>query len=97
MSNEIILQNLRDFTVQIRHSTTDAIVGAGMVVSIDGKIVTCRHVVEAAGMNLQDAKGNEVGVYFPQAISSEKKKRRAIVAAHFPNQDDDVVMLQLVG
>ena len=30
MTNEIILQNLRDFTVQIRHPQTDAIVGTGI-------------------------------------------------------------------
>ena len=53
MSNEqpnVRLQNLRDFTVQIRHGKTDAIVGTGLVVSVD-KVVTCAHVVVAAGVN----------------------------------------------
>ena len=51
MSNGgVRLQNLRDFTVQIRHATTDAIVGTGIAVSTDGKIVTCAHVVAAAGV-----------------------------------------------
>ena len=45
MTNEIILQNLRDFTVQIRHPETDAIVGTGIAATLDGKIVTCAHVV----------------------------------------------------
>src|SRR5262245_50571576 len=45
------LQNLRDFTVQILHATTNKIVGTGIVVSMDGKIVTCAHVVLAAGVN----------------------------------------------
>jgi hypothetical protein len=123
MSNDKVrLQNLRDFTVQIRHAQTDAIVGTGIVVSTDGKIVTCAHVVLAAGMNprtgkhvppfwetfvesilgrkpdaLADSKDAEVGVYFPQARGGEEKERRARVAACFPQHDDDVVLLQLVG
>ncbi len=44
--NNVRLQNLRDFTVQIRDAN-DQIVGTGIAVSTDGKIVTCAHVVEA--------------------------------------------------
>jgi len=51
MNNNVRLQNLRDFTVQIRHAKTDAIIGTGIAVSMDGKIVTCAHVVLAAGVN----------------------------------------------
>lgn len=43
------LQNLRDFTVQIRHARTNKIVGTGIVVTTDGKIVTCAHVAAEAG------------------------------------------------
>jgi hypothetical protein len=49
--NEGRLQNLRDFTVQIRHATTGAVVGTGVVVSAGGQVVTCAHVVLAAGVN----------------------------------------------
>lgn len=100
MSNKlpnVRLQDPRDFTVQIRHATTDAIVGAGIAVSTDGKIVTCRHVVRDADMERRSHDGVEVGVYFPQALSSEAKARRATVAACFHQHDDDVVLLQLVG
>ncbi len=90
------LQNLRDFTVQIR-DVNDKIVGTGIAVSTDGKIVTCAHVVEATGIDPRNANGAEVGVYFPQARGGEEKNRRAIVAKHFPDYDDDVVLLQLTG
>ncbi|KPL03186.1 MAG: hypothetical protein AMJ90_03890 [candidate division Zixibacteria bacterium SM23_73_2] len=106
--------------MQIRHPKTDQIVGTGIAVSMDGKIVTCAHVVLAAGVNprlgkripgsweivlksifgkkpdnLKDAKDAEVVVYFPQARGGEEKKRRAKVAACFPEHDDDAVILQL--
>ncbi|MBE9136286.1 trypsin-like peptidase domain-containing protein [Nodosilinea sp. LEGE 07088] len=45
------IQNLRSFTVQIRHIKTQAIVGTGFVVSEEGLIVTCTHVVVTAGVN----------------------------------------------
>ena len=90
------LQNLRDFTVQIR-DINDKVVGTGIAVSTDGKIVTCVHVVEAAGIDPRNANGAEVGVYFPQARGGEEKNRKAVIAKHFPDYDDDVVLLQLTG
>ena len=70
--------------------------GTGVAVSMDGKIVTCAHVVEGAlGIHPRQANGAEVGVYFPQARGGETKARRAKVAACFPQHDDDVVLLQL--
>src|SRR5689334_111850 len=94
--NNVRLQNLRDFTVQIRNGD-DQIVGTGIAVSTDGKIVTCAHVVQAAlGAHPRHANGAEVGVYFPQIRSGEEKKRLARVECCFPQQDDDIVLLQLV-
>lgn len=98
MDNRVRLQNLRSFTVQIRRLDNDQIVGTGIAVSMDGQIVTCAHVVEAAGIvDPRHANGAEVGVYFPQASDSEVKARKATVARCFPQHDDDVVLLQLVG
>ena len=92
----VIIQDLRDFTVQIRRLTDDKTVGTGIAVSTDGQVVTCVHVARAAlGRHPRQAKGKEIGVYFPQARGGEEKKRRATVACCFPMHDDDVVLLQL--
>ena len=91
------LQNLRDFTVQIRNAK-DEIVGTGIAVSTDGSIVTCAHVVEAAiGVHPRNANDAHIGVYFPQVRSGEEKQRNAIVERFFPEHDDDVVLLKLQG
>jgi tetratricopeptide (TPR) repeat protein len=88
------LQNLREFTVQIRDAN-DQIVGTGIAVSTDGKIVTCAHVVRAAGVEPRNANDAEISVYFPQVRGGEEKSRRATIAKYFNDYDDDVVLLQL--
>lgn len=94
--NRVRLQSLRDFTVQIRDPENKEIVGTGIVVSIDGKIVTCAHVVEAAlGVHPREAIGKEIGIYFPQARIDGKKVRIATVVRCFTQHDDDIVLLQL--
>ena len=96
MSNNVLTQNLRDFTVQIRRAATDQIVGTGVVVSMAGEVVTCAHVAQAAlGKHPREAMGAEVGVYFPQLRTGDVKLRRATVSRCFPQHDDDVVLLNL--
>jgi tetratricopeptide (TPR) repeat protein len=98
VNGKVKLQNLRDFTVQIRHSESDEIVGTGIAISQGGKIVTCNHVAASAGIVLpEEIETGEVGVYFPRARGGEEKNRRAKIAAYFPKSDDDVVLLQLIG
>jgi tetratricopeptide (TPR) repeat protein len=90
------LQNLRDFTVQIRSADQQKIVGTGVVVSMDGQVVTCAHVVQAVtGQHPRDANGLEVGVYFPQVRGQERKAYRATVEGCFDRCDDDVALLRL--
>ena len=72
MSNEVVLQNLRDFTVQIRRADTNAIVGTGVVVSMDGKVVTCAHVAQAAlGKHPREAIGAEVACTFRSCAAAK--------------------------
>jgi hypothetical protein len=94
MNENVRLQNLRDFTVQIRNAD-DQIVGTGIAVSTKGEIVTCAHVVEATGIDPRNSNGAEVGVYFPQARGGEEKKHCATIAKYFDEYDDDIVLLQL--
>jgi tetratricopeptide (TPR) repeat protein len=96
MNENVVTQKLRDFTVQIRPANSENIVGTGVVVSTDGKVVTCAHVVKAAGVEPHTLNEKELVVYFPQAQGGEKKDRRAKVIACFPDFDDDVVLLQLM-
>lgn len=67
MNEKIVTQNLRDFTVQIRPADSEVIVGTGIVVATDGRVVTCAHVVKSAGVDPRVLTGKELGVYFPQA------------------------------
>lgn len=87
-------QPIRDFVVQIRHTSTDAIVGTGFVAR-EG-IVTCAHVVRDAGVDPHGTDGLEVGVYYPEREGRSSITKRAKVAACFDQYDDDVVLLHLV-
>jgi len=93
---KVRLQNLRNFTVQIRRPSDETIIGTGIAVSMDGKVVTCAHVVKAAlGVHPRNANGAEIVVYFPEFSSRKAETRQAKVAACFQQHDDDVVLLQL--
>ncbi len=97
LEKKVRLQDVRNFTVQIRHAETDEIVGTGIAISMDGEIVTCRHVVEDAGIKpAEDMETGEVGVYFPKS-SSSNKNHRATLARYFSDSDDDVVVLKVIG
>jgi tetratricopeptide (TPR) repeat protein len=88
------LQEVRKFVVQIRNSTTQAIVGTGF--AVDEGIVTCAHVVRDAGVDPRVQDGKEVIVYFPEREGRQSTSIRASIASCFPHHDDDVVLLKLV-
>lgn len=94
VQNRVQMQDLRDFTVQIRNAQ-NAPVGTGFVVSPDGKIVTCAHVVRETGFDPRAAGNQRVGIYFPK-WPDQAKLQYAQVIACFSEHDDDVVLLQLI-
>ena len=65
-------QPIRDFVVQIRHTSTDAIVGTGFVAR-EG-IVTCAHVVRDAGVRSAGERRSGVGRLLPGKGGSIKHK-----------------------
>lgn len=90
------LQDVRNFTVQIRHGVTDEIVGTGIVISLEGDVVTCRHVFEDAVGDATDLATAEVNIYYPRS-TSRSKTRRAKLAGYFSESDDDIVLLKAIG
>ena len=94
MAEGIRVQQIWDFVVQIRHTSTDAIVGTGFVAR-EG-IVTCAHVVRDAGVDPRAGEGRELGVYYPEREGRSSIQKKAKVAACFHQHDDDVVLLHLV-
>ena len=66
------LQDIRNFTVRILNPDTEEIVGTGIIVTAEGGIITCAHVVEAAlNASCNEIKDDLVGVYFPKAAPEE--------------------------
>ena len=75
MDNNVRLQNLRDFTVQILRPSDETIVGMGIAVSMDGQVVTCVHVVEAAlGVHPRQA--------HPDALGNDTEEHSREVTPH---------------
>ena len=108
-SNEALGTYLLSVTVQIRHSKLDRPVGTGVIVSTEGVIATCKHVLEQAGVSstgfalqswprflLRSVKvKGEVGIHFPKVGDRAAANRRAIVLGRLDQYDDDIVLLKL--
>ncbi|NER20401.1 MAG: hypothetical protein F6J96_06705 [Symploca sp. SIO1C2] len=89
-------QDLKDFTVKICHAENQAVVvGTGFVVSTDGKIITCKHVVRDAIGYDGFTEGVIVNVCFPWTKDPDLKNAIAKVTALFTQTDDEVVLLEL--
>jgi len=96
MPENVRLQNLRDFTVQIRDPENKEIIGTGIVISPDC-IITCAHVVEAAiGKSPPEASDSKIGVYFPRFESREPQSLHAVVDCCLLEHEDDIVSLKLI-
>ncbi|NER49769.1 MAG: trypsin-like serine protease, partial [Symploca sp. SIO1A3] len=88
-------QDLKDFTVKICHAVTEEVKGTGFVVSTDGKIITCKHVVRDASEYRTVTEGVIVNVCFPWTKDPDLKNAIAKVTALFAQTDDEVVLLEL--
>lgn len=95
MSNNARLQNLYDFTVQVRNATDDRVVGTGMVVALDGQIVTSGRVVRAAGVDLLQPVAQGPVIFFPQVRAGEISMYQTTIATVLPQGDEELVLLQL--
>ncbi len=83
------LQNLREFAVQVRHGTTHQIAGTGIVVSERGLILTCAHVVLAAGVNPRS--GGRIPSVWKLLLGSTLKTDASLgeVEVYFPQARKD--------
>lgn len=89
------VQNLRGFTVQVRAADSTTIIGTAFAVSRnDGLLLTCRHVVQDAGIGSVTT-GTRICLYIPQLPDGIDKLRYAHVMHYFPDHDDDLSVLQL--
>lgn len=81
-------QNLDTFVIQIRNLNSRQIMGTGFMVSIEGLIATCWHVVERTG-----ADPAQTGTRISIGLSGESVPYSAVVLAGL--KTDDVSILQL--
>ncbi|MGW5422693.1 trypsin-like peptidase domain-containing protein [Streptomyces sp. NPDC003943] len=95
----VILQDVRNFTVQIRDPDGERVLGTGVVISRTGLVATCAHVIRAGGVEPQPRRDAQVRVYFPASSrdAAPAELRTAWVAASFADSDDDLVCLQVDG
>ena len=94
-TERVQLQDLPSLSVRIL-DMNDNTCGTGIIVSEDGKIVTCVHVVEVAlGVHLlQEAIDRKIGVMVQQGVGTER--RNTLVSAYLFDYEDDVVLLQII-
>ena len=59
----MILQELRKYTVAIQRSGDSKVLGTGVIVTDDGLIITCYHVIGNLRNKTIDFK--DVDIYFP--------------------------------
>jgi hypothetical protein len=83
--------------VQILDRELRKVAGTGAVVSPEGHVATCAHVVRSAGVDPARI-GGEVGVLRPEGPRQEGWTGIAtLVATPLPDHGDDIVLLRLLG
>ena len=96
IETDVILQDVRKFTCQIQKAESEEILGTGVVVSADGIVATCAHVVRSGGIEPRP-QATGLSVYFPARSGRRAETRPAVVQSTFSDSDDDLVCLQVGG
>ncbi|MFF4233588.1 tetratricopeptide repeat protein [Streptomyces sp. NPDC001820] len=88
---------MRLITVRVALPGTGATLGTGVAIARQGLIVTCRHVLEAGGLDARAHPAPEVDVHFPAVDHWKALTHRARVVAFCADSDDDIVCLRTEG
>src|SRR5688572_21236588 len=86
--NEAALDHLNRYTVAIRKAGSDNILGTGVIVTDDGLIVTCYHVVGNIKTKTLD---KTVDIYFPEI----KSIKPADIVEEYCTPSLDIAFLKL--
>lgn len=96
VDTQILLQDLRNVTVRIL--LEDTVLGTGVIVTPSGVVVTCGHVLRAAGLEASRGAGaGRLRVAWARRAGHGAETRSATVLHAFTESDDDLVCLQLDG
>lgn len=92
----VLLQDPRSFTVKIRSPSGAEVLGTGILVSTDGLVLTCAHVLRAGGVDPRQPAAL-IDVYLPARGGSPSWSGAAKVVWCPEGYDDDVVCLRIQG
>jgi hypothetical protein len=95
-TQRVINQQLRSMTVEVHASDSDRTLhGSAVLLTPEGMLATCAHVVEACGIEPRVAEGEPVLLRFPATRVEPEQWREARVAWFPHDADDDLVLLQI--
>src|SRR5215475_6840724 len=91
-SNQDTIQDLRKCTVAIQRSSDSKVLGTGVIVTDDGLIITCYHII--GNLKNKTIYFKDVDIYFP---SVPDIKGHANVLEEYSDASSDIAFLQLQG
>jgi tetratricopeptide (TPR) repeat protein len=97
-SRGIILQEPRDFTVQILYRPNLTVLGTGVLISADGIVITCRHIFAPSGRSPstdQEITQLPLCVRFPPRVAGTSSTHQVTIAAQTAQYEDDLVCLRV--
>ncbi|MCW1100074.1 trypsin-like peptidase domain-containing protein [Streptomyces sp. RS2] len=81
-------------TARIALPDSGPTLGTGVAIAQQGLIVTCRHVLDAGGLDVRASEPPQVEVFFPAVDHYPAFNCRAETIAYTPDKDDDLVCLK---